>query len=231
MDARHLSKRLATVASFVPVGARLADIGSDHAYLPAALAIQNKIVYAVAGEVARGPFENALHEIKSQKLDHIINVRQADGLSAITSNDFIDAVTIAGMGGTLITKILSEGIKNLSGVKSLILQPNVGEFGLRQWLMNHQFRITNESILSEDGHTYEIIVAQPSNKVVNYSESQLYFGPWLLQQKNEVFKAKWREEAEHLRDSIEHMKIASNPPRTKITQFEQQIRQIQRVLE
>jgi Predicted SAM-dependent methyltransferase len=72
MDAKQLSKRLATVAKYVPEHARMADIGSDHAYLPAFLALQGKISFAVAGEVVKGPYENAVHEIKSQNLDHVI---------------------------------------------------------------------------------------------------------------------------------------------------------------
>ena len=72
MDANHLSLRLARVANYVPKGARMADIGSDHAYLPAHLALNGQIEYAVAGEVVKGPFENAAHEIKQLQLDNVI---------------------------------------------------------------------------------------------------------------------------------------------------------------
>lgn len=98
MDARHLSKRLATAAEFVPVGARLADIGSDHAYLPAFLALRGRIEYAVAGEVVRGPYQNACREITREGLQEIIVPRLADGLAAINADDRIDTVTICGMG-------------------------------------------------------------------------------------------------------------------------------------
>ena len=99
MDARQLSKRLEEVASFVPDGARLADIGSDHAYLPAYLALNGKIAFAVAGEVVKGPFENAQHEIKKEGLEAKVKARLANGLAAIEANDQIDTVTICGMGG------------------------------------------------------------------------------------------------------------------------------------
>ena len=69
MDTYHLSKRLAKAAAYVPQGARLADIGSDHAYLPANLAINHIIDYGVAGEVVKGPYENAVHEAKDRVWD------------------------------------------------------------------------------------------------------------------------------------------------------------------
>lgn len=68
MDGNHLSNRLSKVAEYVPINARMADIGSDHAYLPVYLANNRLISYAVAGEVVKGPFENAKHEIVKEGL-------------------------------------------------------------------------------------------------------------------------------------------------------------------
>ncbi len=96
MDERHLSKRLQAVADLVPDNARLADIGSDHAYLPAALLLADKIKYAVAGEVAKGPFENEKAEINKLQMQDCLIPRLADGLDAIENDDHIDTVVIAG---------------------------------------------------------------------------------------------------------------------------------------
>ena len=82
VDEKHLSARLACVASLVPAGARVADIGSDHAYLPAALVLDGKINFAIAGEVVKGPYENAVHEIKGHQLEGQVIPRLADGLAA-----------------------------------------------------------------------------------------------------------------------------------------------------
>ncbi|MDR1567777.1 MAG: class I SAM-dependent methyltransferase, partial [Streptococcaceae bacterium] len=108
MNGEKLSKRLAMVASFVPKGARVADIGSAHAYLPVLLIKSGKISYAVAGEVAKGPFESAQQEVAKHSLDEQISVRLANGLAAISAADQIDTLTIAGMGGQLMTDILSK---------------------------------------------------------------------------------------------------------------------------
>jgi tRNA (adenine22-N1)-methyltransferase len=103
MNGTHLSKRLQTVSEHVEPGSRLADIGSDHAYLPVYLAANQIISYGVVGEVARGPLANATSEIQRAGLAEILHPRLADGLAAIKDGDDIDAITIAGMGGILIT--------------------------------------------------------------------------------------------------------------------------------
>ena len=131
MDAHHLSKRLLNVAKLVPKGARLADIGSDHAYLPAYLALKGQIEFAVAGEVVKGPFQNAQQVVRAQGLNEQIAVRLADGLAAIEASDQIDTITICGMGGTLICDILEKGKDKLVKHPFLILQPNVGEKNVR----------------------------------------------------------------------------------------------------
>ncbi|HAT55745.1 MAG TPA: tRNA (adenine(22)-N(1))-methyltransferase TrmK, partial [Lactobacillus sp.] len=125
MDADHLSKRLAAVASYVPKSARIADIGSDHAYLPVYLAKRNQIAFAVAGEVVDGPFENAVSEIAAQRLTDKIDARLGDGITVLRPEDRIDTIVIAGMGGTLISDILERGWQHLSGQERLVLQPNV----------------------------------------------------------------------------------------------------------
>ena len=105
METR-LSKRLGAVASYVQKGSRLADVGSDHAYLPLFLVENGIIDYAVAGEVVQGPYQSALTNVVQAGKEELIQVRLANGLAAIESSDRIDTITIAGMGGRLIADIL-----------------------------------------------------------------------------------------------------------------------------
>jgi len=91
--------RLERVAAHVPLGARLADIGSDHAYLPVALLRRGLITAAVAGEVALTPFHAAQRTVNDNDLQGQISVRLADGLAAIRPDDGISAITLCGMGG------------------------------------------------------------------------------------------------------------------------------------
>ncbi|MBV0914347.1 tRNA (adenine(22)-N(1))-methyltransferase TrmK [Apilactobacillus sp. HBW1] len=231
MDANKLSQRLKVVADFVPQNSRVADIGSDHAYLPVYLMKQKQIEFGIASEVAKGPLDNAIQEIKAEGLSDRIDTRLADGLLSVQPEDKIDCVTIAGMGGTLIKNILENGKSHLSGDELLILQPNVGEDRLRTWLTNNQYEISDETILREDGHTYEIIVAKKTDKSFEYTEQEIKFGPFLLKQHSDVFVEKWENEIERIEMVIDQMNLAKHDkPVDKINSMKKEIEEIKEVL-
>lgn len=223
MNEEKLSQRLATVANYVPLGARLADIGSDHAYLPAWLILHGKINFAIAGEVVQGPFESAGKLVAKRDLASQIEVRLGDGLEVVSLEDELTAISIAGMGGALISEILERGVKNqrLTGKERLILQPNVAEKTLRSWLQKNQYHIFAEEILAEDGKFYEVIVAEKSPTPVTYSEKELTFGPWLNQAKSDVYYAKWQQEGKQLQQVLAQLHQAKIPPVEKIKEVEQ----------
>ncbi|MBO1086972.1 MULTISPECIES: tRNA (adenine(22)-N(1))-methyltransferase [Enterococcus] len=222
MNHTELSKRLETVGRFVPEAARLADIGSDHAYLPVALMLKGKIDFAIAGEVVKGPFESAKRQVMKNGLSERIEVRLANGLDAIEKDDHISAITIAGMGGSLIRDILESGRQNqrLSGEERLILQPNIGEKTLRTWLKENNYQIIAEEIIEENKKIYEIIVAEKKEQPIDYSEKELMFGPFLLEEKNAAFSAKWQRELKQREVILEQLKNASEQNRYETIQQE-----------
>lgn len=222
MNHTELSKRLETVGRFVPEAARLADIGSDHAYLPVALMLKGKIDFAIAGEVVKGPFESAKRQVMKNGLSERIEVRLANGLDAIEKDDQISAITIAGMGGSLIRDILESGRQNqrLSGEERLILQPNIGEKTLRTWLKENNYQIIAEEIIEENKKIYEIIVAEKKEQPIDYSEKELMYGPFLLEEKNAAFSAKWQRELKQREVILEQLKNASEQNRYETIQQE-----------
>ena len=191
-----ISKRLELVASFVPQGAVLLDVGSDHAYLPIELVEKGKIERAIAGEVVEGPYQSAVKNVESHGLKEKIQVRLANGLAAFEEEDQVSVITIAGMGGRLIATILEEGLEKLSNIQRLILQPNNREDDLRIWLQDHGFRIVAESILEEAGKFYEILVVEAGQ--MELSASDVRFGPFLSKEVSPVFVQKWQREAAKL---------------------------------
>jgi tRNA (adenine22-N1)-methyltransferase len=184
----HLSKRLAQIASFVESGARLADIGTDHAYIPIALAQDGVIDFAVASDIGAGPCKIAKANIKQAGVEDKIVVRQADGLSGIKAEDDIDTIIIAGMGGELMVELLETGLTQLDGTESFILEPNRDDYTVRQWLAKHEFGILDEALLEDEGHVYPIIVAGQTSPEVPYTEADLVLGPVLKRKRGVVFE-------------------------------------------
>ncbi|MFC4411097.1 tRNA (adenine(22)-N(1))-methyltransferase [Chungangia koreensis] len=207
MNSQKLSKRLETVASYVPKGSRLADIGSDHAYLPCYLAHQGMIDRAIAGEVVKGPYESAVKEVKKEGLQNSIVVRLADGLDAIRESDQIDTITIAGMGGPLIVSIIEKGKTKLTNVQRLILQPNVHAKAIREWAVNNEWKLIDEKILKEDRKIYEVLVLERGT--VNYSDVETLMGPFLLKDKNLIFLEKWNSEVNQWRRIVDSLNLAT----------------------
>ena len=191
-----ISKRLELVASFVPQGVVLLDVGSDHAYLPIELVERGQIEAAIAGEVVEGPYQSAVKNVESHGLKEKIQVRLANGLAAFEEEDQVSVITIAGMGGRLITTILEEGLEKLSNIQRLILQPNNREDDLRIWLQDHGFQIVAESILEEAGKFYEILVVEAGQ--MKLVASDVRFGPFLSKEVSPVFVQKWQKEATKL---------------------------------
>ena len=191
-----ISKRLELVASFVPQGTILLDVGSDHAYLPIELVERGQIEGAIAGEVVEGPYQSAVKNVEAHGLKEKIQVRLANGLAAFEETDQVSVITIAGMGGRLIARILEEGLDKLANVGRLILQPNNREDDLRIWLQDNGFQIVAESILEDAGKFYEILVVEVGQ--MKLSASDVRFGPFLSKEVSPVFVQKWQKEAAKL---------------------------------
>jgi len=206
VNAQKLSKRLETVASFVPTGAIIADIGSDHAYLPCYLINKKIAKKAIAGEVVKGPFETAVKQVRDEGLIHKISVRLADGLDAIDESDKVDTITIAGMGGPLIVSILEKNPSALTHVTRLILQPNIHSKVIREWAIRNNWALLDEVILEEDDKIYEVLVLQRGE--MKLSEQELLLGKHLIVEKCDVFIKKWQREVENLKRVLASMEEA-----------------------
>lgn len=198
------------MASFVKKDGIVADIGSDHAYLPTYLVQQGTVQKAIAGEVVKGPFESAVKNVKRHGLADVITVRLASGLAAIEESDGVDTVTIAGMGGTLIASILEEGKDRLTNVRRIIAQPNIHARAVREWAMTNGWLIINERILEEDGKIYEIVVLEKGT--ASYDELSLLVGPFLVEENNDVFQEKWTSEIAQWTEVLQSIEQATDSP-------------------
>lgn len=206
MNAQQLSERLTRVASYISQGAVVADIGSDHAYLPCFLIHQKIASKVIAGEVAKGPYDSALNHVKEEELEDSITVRFANGLKAIHIEDDVDTITIAGMGGPLISTILEQDKEVLNSVSRLILQPNIHAKAIREWALLNKWALIAEEIVKEDDKIYEILVLEKGSMTL--SDSELLFGPFLLKKRSTVFQEKWNKEAKEWKRIQQALKSA-----------------------
>ena len=149
----QLDARLQMCADFAPPGAVLADIGTDHAYLPVWLCKSGKIPKAIAADIGQGPLQSAGESIARYQAQDRIETRLSDGLAAFSPGE-ADTIVIAGMGGELIARILGAApwVKNPS--VTLILQPMTAVRELRLFLWENGFRVESETCCRDGRHVY-----------------------------------------------------------------------------
>lgn len=206
----HLSKRLQAIADFVEDGDRIADIGTDHAFLPIALVEEGRVPFAIASDIGAGPVAIAKQNIADAGLNAKIDVRLADGLQGISENDNLDTVVIAGMGGELIVKILAAGISHLDGTENLVLSPHRDTDQVRQWLSDNEFGILDEKILEDEGHVYEVMLVGHTVPDVPYNAADLAFGPVLRKKRSPLFLSNLQRREDALRRVLNGLQDAAD---------------------
>lgn len=181
-----LSRRLELVASFVEPGSRIADVGTDHGYVPIWLVEQNTAVSAIAMDVRPGPLERAQKHIKLHGLEERIETRLSDGVSKLNSGE-ADTVVIAGMGGELVIHILEEGRHVWDSVKTWILSPQSELDKVRRYLEDQGFCIVKEDMTCDEGKYYTVM--KVIRGTMNLSRDSYYlYGKYLSEHKNPVLK-------------------------------------------
>ncbi|MBC8590752.1 tRNA (adenine(22)-N(1))-methyltransferase [Wansuia hejianensis] len=166
-----LSKRLQEIADLVPKGSIVADIGTDHGYVPAYLIQNNISKLVIATDISEGSLEKTINYVKDKQLERKILTRLGDGLEVIKPFE-VDTVIIAGMGGLLIGDILEKNKNVTDSITYFILQPMVASKELRQYLIDNKFIIIDEGLVKEDNKFYEIIFAM---KGLDYIENHIYY--------------------------------------------------------
>lgn len=181
-----LTNRLLKISSLVSKNKRLADIGTDHGYIPVYLLNEGIIDFAILADVNKGPLENARSEVKRNKLENKVDLRLGSGIEVL-KKDEVDEVIIAGMGGILISELLKANKEVAHSVDKLILQPMQAQEELRQYLLNNGYEILDECLEKEDFRLYEIIVTKYTGKNT-IVEDDIYYevGKKLIENKDEL---------------------------------------------
>lgn len=195
-----MSKRLECIASKVRNGKGVADVGTDHAYIPLLLLECGYIGNIIATDINEGPLNKARQNLCEHDADKRVKLYLCDGLE-LCPPGLVDDIIIAGMGGDVISSILDKTPWCLRDDVQLILQPVTKPEILRYWLINNGFAITDEAILKENGTIYQIITAKPG-KSYAYSDAELFTGRFDMIKDDPLFK-------EHIDAHIKRFKKAA----------------------
>ncbi|MED9967855.1 MAG: class I SAM-dependent methyltransferase [Blautia sp.] len=213
----QLSKRLSAVASMVTEGNRLVDVGCDHGYLPLYLYLNKKIPSAIAMDVRPGPLSRAREHIAEYGLEKYIETRLSDGLSALSPGEG-DTLTVAGMGGPLMERILMAKEVRES-FQELILQPQSDIPHFRRFLREIGWEIIEEEIVLEDGKFYPMMKAvrgeaQIIPEDMPYTPEEA-FGGLLLKKRHPVLKLYLERELRIRNGILEKLREAAADDRRK----------------
>ena len=174
MNSPILTPRLRAAASFVRKNSVVADVGTDHAYLPIALVLEGVSKKAVASDINEGPYLRALSNVRAHSLSDKITALCTPGLDGIEKYAPTD-ILICGMGGELIASIIDKAPWTKSEKIRLVLQPMTHAEALRSYLLRNGFSIIDEKLAKEE-KLYQIICAEYTGKVEEYSSLELLFG-------------------------------------------------------
>lgn len=181
-----LSPRLQAIADFVPKNSIVADIGTDHGYIPRYLIEENISKVVIATDVSQGSLDKTIKYINESIFDNVITARLGDGLDVIKPFE-VDTVVIAGMGGLLIRDILNRDRKVTNSINNFILQPMVASKELREYLLKNGYTIVDEDLVNEEDKYYEIIFAKAGKELI---EKEIYFeiSKRLIEKKHPLLK-------------------------------------------
>ena len=201
-----ISNRLMTAAALVTQGYTLADVGTDHGYIPIYLLQQKKIPAAIAMDINEGPLERAKKHIALYGLQAYIQTRLSDGVAALKPGE-VEAVLIAGMGGETIIAILSAAPWTRNG-HMLLLQPMTKAADLRHWLAGNGYTFTAECLVEDKGRVYPILTVT-GGAHRSLTEAEALCG--ILLEGDPLYGAYLAEHAAKLRRSAEGLRRSSDP--------------------
>ncbi|MBO5366667.1 MAG: SAM-dependent methyltransferase, partial [Peptococcaceae bacterium] len=225
-----LSQRLQAIADLVPAGAKVADIGTDHGFLPCYLAQSGKAELVIACDVNAQPLALAQKNITDYNVGDKVSTRLGNGLAVLKPGE-VDTVTIAGMGGALMIDILDASPMVVDRLKRIVLQPNVGAEAVRIWAEKNRWQIVAEDLIRENDIFSVIIVLEQGRSDRFMSAVELYLGPKLLAEHHPMLGLYISEEWEKTQHILEQLaKSDSEESRKKEKQLRQKWEDINGVI-
>ncbi|QSZ28310.1 SAM-dependent methyltransferase [Aceticella autotrophica] len=181
-----LSKRLLSIIDKIPQGSKVADIGTDHGYIPVYLKLQGISNYIIASDNRIGSLNKAIKIIEEYNLSEFIFPRLGAGITVLKKGE-VDTIIVAGMGGISIAEILDKGKEIQNTVKRFVFQPMKASDYLRKYLFKNEFKIIDEDLVKEQDKYYEVIVAEHGKEEI-YDEIYFEVGKKLFEKRHCLLK-------------------------------------------
>jgi tRNA (adenine22-N1)-methyltransferase len=224
-----LGNRLQLIASKIPKGLTIIDIGTDHAYLPIYLINKGISQKVIATEINQGPYEKAQENIKKAGLQNFIELRQGSGFKPVKPKEG-DIAVVAGMGAATIVDIIKESRHAADSFKSLILQPMRNQAELRKYLYATGYEIIDEDVARDENKFYEVIVARKAH-LAHFDEIDIIVGPVLRKKKTPVAMEYLNYRIKVLQNLIEDLKaFNSEAVRRAVLKHEKQLMALREVV-
>lgn len=186
-----MDNRLKTIASYITPGTGFADVGTDHGFIPASMAVNGYDGNIIATDINSAPLQTAVNTAREYGVENKIEFLCCDGLS-LCDPEKIDTIVIAGMGGDMICHILDYSYWCMDGKYKLILQPMTKAEVVRYWLVYNGFEILNEDLAEDAGTVYQIIVARFGGET-KLNDAELFTGKYTLSANKALFPRKLNE--------------------------------------
>ena len=219
-----INNRLKTIGDLVPLSSYPLDIGCDHALLSIYLVREKNISKAVASDNKSGPLKTAKENVKFYKVEDKVELIKAEGLDSYKEG--IDTITISGMGGLNINRILEDNKKYLKNINTLILSPNNYSLAVKRKLVKLGYYIDNEVLVKENNIIYEIYVFKKGRKY--YSYKKLFLGPVLMLKKDNIIKEYYRDLLETKKDIL---KVLPKSLVSKIRLTKKEIKILEKIIQ
>lgn len=203
----ELSKRLQAVADLVSEGLVVADVGTDHGYIPIYLLEAGKCERAIAMDINKGPLLRAKEHIAEHGLHDKIEAKLSDGVRALSVGE-CDCVVVAGMGGALAVKIMEDGQAVFKNLKEFVLQPQSEIAKVRQYLFENEYCVVEEDMVLEDGKFYPMMKVKNGTSET-YTPVELCYGKGLLMRKHPILQQFLEKEVQTKEMILNHLKSES----------------------
>lgn len=228
----ELSKRLKRIAEYVDKCESVADIGTDHGYIPIYLVKEEICKKAIASDINKGPIEKAKINVAFEGVSDRVKCLLGPGLNPLNIGE-VNGVILAGMGGNLTRDILLADIQKVKKYDFIILQPAQNPEVLREFLYKNDYEIIDEDLIKDEGRFYELFKVkynENSQKIIFEDELEYEVSPYLREKNHPLFKEFIEEKINRCETILNFIKDDTNSAKKRKNDLEEKIRKLKGML-